>query len=377
MKVLLYINFLLVGFSLQAQPSQPSEVPGKLTGLPVNGAFSGVKGPAAAVKTLNTTFNNLLTAVKASKLFAEPVGFRGDIHANISRFQPQLGEKHYAGLLTILLKSYRVNNSGFVAAEDEASSTIKIYLNPSGFFSRTAGFFNAYDERYNIPHPFQKIPMVDSTADYTEYSFKSYGFPTGYYPQFSFRIVTASDRPVFIPFTRQQYLVYLIAVENFKKKESEQDIDRFKKELVQAKANLASEGKEEMKKIIQTSINGTEEAIVRAKGRIAASDAIIRDYQQGIEAMPDAEKKMTAYMDLSRTKDPHTERLVAPGRREGYPLYVINPDFYDNKLPPAKTQAVMIAYWHASGNFCPEHMKEKVKRIYDSIDYHYIKQSLK
>lgn len=85
---------------------------------------------------------------------------------------------------------------------------------------------------------------------------------------------------------------------------------------------------------------------------------------------------MTAYVDLTKSPPPNTERLVAPGRREGYPLYVLNPDFYDDRLAPTKTQSVVIAYWYGK-HTCADYMKKNVKQIYDDIDYKAIKESLK
>ena len=93
MKLLLYTTFALTTLSLQAQSVKLSEVPGKITGLPVNGAFTGVTGPAATVKTFNTTFGKLLDASMASKPLSAPAGFEVKFFANISKFQPQLGEK--------------------------------------------------------------------------------------------------------------------------------------------------------------------------------------------------------------------------------------------------------------------------------------------
>lgn len=201
MKKVLIIAAIVTGLSVHGQPNKLSDIPGEIKGLPVNGAFKGVEGAASAVKEFNETYTKLLNALKASKTFSEPIGFETLLSTSISQFHPQLGQKRYRGWMSVFLKAYLMSKSGLVKPEDHASSSIKIFLNDPDFFSRTAGFFKTYDAKYKIPHPFQKIPIVDSTPYYTEYSFKGYGFTNGYYPDFSFRSVTRSNRPIFIPFT--------------------------------------------------------------------------------------------------------------------------------------------------------------------------------
>lgn len=375
MKFLLYTTFALATLSLQAQSVKLSEVPGKITGLPVNGSFTGVTGPAATVKTFNTTFGKLLDASMASKPLSTPVGFEVKFFANISKFQPQLGEKRNTGTFNIFLFNYMVNQSGLMKKVDEAPAFIKMYLNATDFFTRTAGFFGAYDERLGIPHPFQSIPVVDSTEDYTTYSFKSYPFNKGYYADFTFRIVRGNNRPVFIPFTRKQYLEYLIAVEKLKIKESEEKTTDFKKELADARKRLAGEKKDDIQKIIRIAIEGNEKAIAREEKWMSDYNDKINGYRAGLADMGAEEENLTAYVDLNRTANARTERLVAPGRREGYALYVVNRHYYDNTQPPMKTQSVMVCYWYHP-QFCPDFLKERTRRIFESIDYHRIKESM-
>lgn len=344
MKFLLYTTFALATLSLQAQSVKLSEVPGKITGLPVNGSFTGVTGPAATVKTFNTTFGKLLDASMASKPLSTPVGFEVKFFANISKFQPQLGEKRNTGTFNIFLFNYMVNQSGLMKKVDEAPAFIKMYLNATDFFTQTAGFFGAYDERLGIPHPFQSIPVVDSTEDYTTYSFKGYPFNKGYYADFTFRIVRGNNRPVFIPFTRKQYLEYLIAVEKLKIKESEEKTNDFKKELADARKRLAGEKKDDIQKIIRIAIEGNEKAIAREEKWMSDYNDKINGYRAGLADMSAEEENLTAYVDMNRTANARTERLVAPGRREGYALYVVNRHYYDNTQPPMKTQSVMVCY---------------------------------
>lgn len=375
MKYLLYATFAFATLNLQAQSGKLSEVPGKITGLPVNGVFSGVTGSATAVKTFNTTFGKLLDASMVSRLLEKPVGFEAKVFANISKFQPQLGEKRHTGTFNIFLFNYTINNSGRPKKVDEAPAYIKMYLNSTDFFSHTAGFFGAYDERFHIPHPFQKIPVTDSTGDYIEYNFKSYPFSKGYYADFAFRVVRGNDQPVFIPFTRKQYLEYLIAAEKMRKAEAEEKNAGFKKQLADAKKQLAAEKKEDMKKILRISVEGTENAIAQQEKWIGECDDKIKDYRAGIVGMSAEEAKMTAYVDMNRTRNAQTERMVAPGRHEGYPLYMVNPNYYDDSRSPAKTQSVIICYWYHS-QFCPAFLQERTRRIFESIDYHKIKESM-
>ena len=169
--------------------------------------------------------------------------------------------------------------------------------------------FEAYDERLGIHILFKTYPLW-ILPNYTTYSTKL-PFNKGYYADFTFRIVRGNNRPVFIPFTRKQYLEYLIAVEKLKIKESEEKTADFKQELADARKRLAGEKKDDIQKIIRIGIEGTEKAIAREEKWMGEYNDKINGYRAGLADMSAEEEKLTAYVDMNRTANARTERLVA------------------------------------------------------------------
>lgn len=374
-KSIFLIVIFFIANGITAQSVSLSKVEGKVTGLPVNGVLKGIVGPAPTVKAFNYTMGKIIDAAFINRSLAGPVGYDVKVFGSISKFQPQLGEKRNTGMIGIFLYNYIRAKDDVVKRVDESPATIKMYLNSSHFFSRRAGFFDAYDERLQIQHPFQQIKMSDSTSDYIEYSFKNYPFNAGYYRDFAIRIIRKNDKPVFIPFSRKQYLKYLIAVEDMRLKDLKKDLQSFKNENNKTEKRLADPN-EKYKEILQIAYDGTKKTIAQTESFIEKSEQKISSYKQGISKMTAEECNETAYVDMGRKTDDLTAQLVDRGRREGHALYIVNPNYYDDKQPPYKTQSVMVVYWY-DPQFCPPFLQERIKQIVDGIDYHQIKESMK
>lgn len=372
-KQLLIAGTLLASLPIQAQPGGLAEVPGKITGLAANGTFRGV-----TANMLNTTFTKILHGAMTCKTLAAPRGFEAVIFITVSKFQPQLGEKRHTGTFNISLFNYLRDKNGVIKKVDEAPAYIKVYLNPEDFFTNRAGFFDAYDKKLKIPHPFQRIPVTDSTADYMAYSFKSYPFNAGYYRDFTIRILRRNPKPVFIPFTRKDYVQYLIAKEQFSIKETEEQITGFRKQIAQSKKNLEEPVFKNAQKVIKDGISITEATLRGLQTQNGLHQEHIRSYKSLLSKMPPDEAGATACVDVESTR--YSNRtlpyLVPYGRKEGRPLYIVNPDYYDNTQPPAKTQAMAVVYWYDQ-QFCPDHLKEKTRAIFEGIDYHQLKESMR
>ncbi|HET8574396.1 MAG TPA: hypothetical protein VFL76_11070 [Edaphocola sp.] len=355
MKTLFFFTFLLVTPALHAQTGNLSEIPGKITGLPANGTFKGISG-------------KIFEAARASKTLARPAGFEAGIYTG-------------AGIFEILLFNYTVDKTGSIKKVDEAPANIRIYLNPKDFFTRNAGFFDDYDEKLKIPHPFQRIPAGDSTADYVEYSFKNYPFNAGTDRDFAFRVLRGNNKPVFIPFTRKEYVQYLIAKEQLNIKNNEKSIAELKKDILQSQKNLKEPVYKDIQKTIEDGIRSMGNNISKIQAEIVPCTERISKYKDLVSKMSPGEAQAVAYVDVESHKyvNSDLQYLVPYGRKEGWPLYIVNPDYYDPTQPPSKPQAMIVTYWYWNGSpqeFCPDFLKERTKEIFESIDYHKLKESL-
>ncbi|MGH2645322.1 MAG: hypothetical protein ACRDE2_15315, partial [Chitinophagaceae bacterium] len=104
----------------------------------------------------------------------------------------------------------------------------------------------------------------------------------------------------------------------------------------------------------------------------------IENYKSLMAAMTEEELKTTAYVDMQNFRYSKNELkdLVPYGRQDGWPLYKVNPDYYDNALPPYVIQSIMVTYWYHK-QFCLDFLRKRTKEIFDQIDYHALKESMK
>ncbi|MGH2645802.1 MAG: hypothetical protein ACRDE2_17755, partial [Chitinophagaceae bacterium] len=268
MKCPLILFLLIPLFCMRSQGQlrqgiQPSEVKGKLNRMPVNGLFSQMEGKqnlkGNATKFIHAGLEKQLHAVLAASGLNPPVGFEADANTSVSSYQPNLGDKRYHARLFLNFREYTKDKSGKISRNDEGPAYIKLQSNRADFMTWNAGFFNDVNEKLKIPSLFQRIPVTDSTADYIEYNFKNYPFShSGAYDDFAIRVVGRNNKPPFVPFTRKEYLQYLIASKKQQIKNNEKQIADFKSQIVQSKNNLKEEVFKSSWKVIEEGITITQ-----------------------------------------------------------------------------------------------------------------------
>lgn len=373
---------MFAGIASSAQSGQPSEVQGKVTRSSANTILSrmatlnNIKGNAA--KLFYSSLDKQAQIISSISALNPPKGF--DVHLNISpgSYTPQVGDKRYRATVWLNFFEYYKNSTGKIVTGDEGSAKIDVESNPSVFMTFHAGFFESLDEKLNIPPFFQQIPITDSTADYVEYNFKNYAFPHQY-GDFSIRVVRRNNKPIFVPFTRKEYIQYLIVLQKSFIRENNERITKHQKEIEQGNETLKDKSiKDKYKTLVPTAIKSLQEGIVQARKENDSLQKKVERYNQIMSVMPQEELNAGARVDMRnfRYRKNEIEDLVPYGRYEGDPLYKVNPDYYDNSFPPNTVQAIMVTYWYHS-QFCPNFLRNRVKEIFEQIDYHALKESMK
>lgn len=369
--------------AVQAQQnSSPSEIAGKITSAAANSILSrmasqnNIKGNSA--KAFYASLDKQAEIISAVASLNPPIGF--DVHLNISpsSYVPQVGDKRYRSTVWLNFFEYYKNKAGKAVTGDEGSAKIEVESNPPAFMTFHAGHYERLDEKLKIPQFFQKIPVTDSTADYVEYNFRSYGFPHQY-GDFSIRVVRKHNKPIFIPFTRREYIQYLIALQKSFIHENEERIINNKREISEGEKTLKDKSiKEEYKTLVPMVIRSNQEGIEKAKKDNDSLQKKIDRYNQIMSSMPQDELSAGANVDMKNFRYSKNEikDLVPYGRSEGDALFKVNPDYYDNLLPPNAIQAIMVTYWYHN-QFCPDFLRKEVKGIFEQLDYHKLKESMK
>ena len=376
-------QFILLGlflFCSQLSPAQKNEWALNEKGIitfPPNANFQRIKELKSADRTaLNNTINQQFKIISNSDFLNPPVGFNIKVASGITPVSP-FGNKeritYYATFAMHCLQ--RDNNSGVIKPTYEYSSSIKINANDLEGFCFHTGYFYKECERLKIPLFFQKFPVVSSTEDYEEINFKQYGFDH-FYGDFPVRILKRNNKPVFIPYTRKEFFQFLIKYYQDNLKRSEEIRDKSKKSYKDIK-NYIADGKnpEAMREAYQKSMPNYENNITQWNKNVDENRALLKKTNDAIADMTAEEAAQTTYIDMNK-QGSFLEKLTQPGKLDGEPLYQINPDYFDHKSTASDVQLLVVTYeFHRS--ISSDFMKKRVTEIFNSIDFHQLKLSMK
>ncbi len=260
-----------------------------------------------------------------------------------------------------------------------------------------------------------EIKRTEGRVDYYEYpgavpdyvvNYSKWEFINGY-------IIRNGDQPLFIPFTRKEYLQqYLLEMESFYKKQREmmlkftivtsrEDIDKELKERIAEIKKFTEQGvwgysKENMEQRIKKAEefyqNKKEEEASKIKNitkeaddNYTASVQLIKDY---LQKKPAAElnnpvaykfgdKLVNALYEVSNTRRMLNELEAKPGERSwglNKQLCYINKDYFNNALPPDVPQFIAIEFVNIEN--VHKHLNAIVANINREYDFSALKMLL-
>lgn len=262
---------------------------------------------------------------------------------------------------------------------------IGMEANAEDHFFRQVGNFWEDCSHADFPLFFEQPPISDSTADYIELNFKNYGYPA-IAPDKPFRIIKRNDKPLFVPLTRKEFVQFLIAQKKYEIKEDEKTIPDLQKNIKQSQETLKNPPSymtEDFKKALAEGVSKIQKAVDETKEEISKKQEKIKQYESMIHAMSPAEAASAARLDEDKITDDFdkSKKLVPVGRMEGVGLYKINPNYYDRSAAAPGAQLIFV-YYHLTNLSAFEktqfnYLEKKTMDIFDHLNYHQLKESMK
>jgi hypothetical protein len=324
--------------------------------------------PDAKATSLANTTNKIMDVVCESSQLNPPVGFDAEVNMAASDLEfkatkPQLKVFCY---LRYLMK----DNSGQVKKSMDGAD-INLWINRFDAFNQAGNYWQACDQ-LKLPLFFEEIPLSDSTSDYI--SFKHAGY--------DIRVILANNKPFFVPLTRKEFVQFLIARGAQALKEDQEALETSRKSKTTI-AKLMATQTESDKAYSASAVRSIDDGIGQWQKNIQQQEKENRACQSLLNSMAPQEAAAPARMDYNKKSNSQRfgglDQLVPVGRREGVLLTKVNPDYY-NKSPLAPVaQMIMVYYGWPTVGFAqdPDYLQQKTMDIFNQLDYHALKESMK
>ena len=362
---------------------------GKLSGNETAGYFKRIDVVKNLDKTKKASLKKCLAAQLkiffSDPLFNPPKGFNARTGFGIS-------EDPFAKTISFPTCSFGFNFY-YLIKDDKTGGTkvsmhgtlIGMETNAADHFFRQVGNFWKDCSDAKFPLFFEKPPITDSTADYIELDFKNYGY-AHIAPDKPFRIVRRNDAPLFSPLSRKEFLQFLIAQKKYQINEDEKTIIDLQKSVKESQETLKSAPSyldESTKKALANGVTTIETQIAKSRQEIKNEQTKIQEYESVIKAMPPQEAASPVRLDENRSTPDFDElkRMVAFGRMEGVGLYKINPSYYDRSVGSPAAQLIFVYYKLPNMSVFEKtqlnYLEQKTLDIFNHLDYHALKESMK
>jgi hypothetical protein len=229
----------------------------------------------------------------------------------------------------------------------------------------------------DIPDFFEEIPVTDSTADYIEINYRYYKHPHSVPPN-PIRIIRRNDKPVFVPFSRKNFVGYLLAKSTHNVKVWKDIIKDEEKNIQEANKNIANPVFSQARDALAASVKTMQGQVADAREKVKKFEAETQRFRDLLHTMPPAEANAPARV-TDKGEFGSFESLVPLGRQEGDALYKVNPDYFDASPNAPGAQVIIVYYrWEILGAYVqdPNYLQQKIIDIFHQLDYHQLKESM-
>lgn len=270
----------------------------------------------------------------------------------------------------------RYNSTGVVKTSMDGTGLVFLTNGIRSFCSQWGNFWKDCD-KLKIPSFFEQVPITDSTADYIELNFSAQGNNAGE----PIRIVKRNNKPLFIPYSKKEYLQYLVARENYRINEARQNIKENRQHMEEAKKNASIPANLPIKEALENAVKTMEKQIVDMNAGIVVKQTRLAHYQEVLNGLAPAESAAGVRLDGQKRSEEFFgfEQIVPYGRHEGTALYKINPGYFD-RSPGAPCVQLIIVYYdipHASAFVtAPDYLQRETVDIFNQLDYHALRESM-
>lgn len=325
--------------------------------------------PDAKATTLANTVNQMMDIICRSSQLNPPVGFDAKVDVAAS----DLGLKETKPYLKVYcFLRYLIRDLHTTQVKKSMDGT-DLYLNINWFdlFDQAGNYWQACSE-LKLPLFFEEIALSDSTNDYIAFKYKGD----------QMRMVLANNKPFFVPLMRKEFVQFLIARGRQALKADQEALETSRKSKPMI-TKLMETQNESDKAYSASTLKSIDAVIAQWKKNIQQQEIDIKRCQSFLSSMTPEEAAAPARMDYNKKNNSQLfgglDQLVPAGRREGVMLTKINPGYY-NKSPKAPVAQLITLYyvWPSIGFVQdPDFLQQKTIDIFNQLDYHQLKESMK
>jgi len=367
--------FVLTGLLLpciiaatQTKPDFAMHVAGKLTrSQDVYKFIHGFKAiPDSKAASLAKTATQIQDAICKLPQLNPPTGF--DANNGVATYDVELKNKE-PQLKVFCFLRYLENDThtGKVITSMDGAD-IYFDINAFDLFDQIGNYWQECD-KIKFPIFFEELPITDSSADYIQTTVKGR----------TVRIIK-TNRPLFIPLSRKEFLQFLIARDHLRIKENQRLMNDGKKQIADTKKNISDPLYQSLKSALEQTIPAIEQQIEKLDKEIESLQQKIVHFYGVMNAMSAEEAAAPARLDYNKKSDElfGLEQLVPVDRREGVLLQRINPGYYNYSANAPAAQLITVYYsWPVIG-FAedPDYVQQTALDIFNQVDYHVLKMSI-
>lgn len=378
--ILRWIGMAIAGLSAVAARGQEDlrEVPGKIENYSGReGAPNVLNNDGLDAATLGA-MKAQLAAINALAMrcpeFRQPMGFGLRVQFSINKPSPY----HYPlqqqtdGMIWMAMHPLFRDNQGKIR-EDETPAGVVLRVNAMAAIFPDQ--FNNECDEYKLPRFFSQKEFIitNSNAGYAELS--------------DGRRVITNGRPLVVPYTQEQYLLFQLKQKEKLLADQQQGLLRAKE--TKARAATATDGhkvtaadKDNPKydyllailslsdtniAAAKTAVEKTQGQLNRLNGRLNSMSAAERQRQAYIYGVSGAAGNIDPdrMLELTAPDDPHAEALVTP-----------NPAYFNNALPKTAVQLITVVP-DISARFASTRLETIVKNVVGCLDYAALKKMIR
>ena len=322
--------------------------------------------PDAKAFSLAKTATKIEDAVCSLPQLNPPIGFNAE--NDVATYDLELKNKEPSLNVFCYLRYLKKDlHTGAIKTSMDGAD---LYFNINEFdlFHQIGNYWEECD-KIKFPIFFEALPVTDSTADYMQTAIKGR----------TVRIVT-TNKPLFIPLTRKEFLQFLIARDNYRIKENRDLVNDENEQITDTKKNISNPIYQSVKSRLEQTITTMEEQIKKLNGETTSLQQKIVHFREVMNAMSTEEAAAPARLDYNKKSDElfGLEQLVPVGRREGVLLNRVNPDYYNHSVNAPAAQLITVYYYWPTIGFekDPDYLQQTALDIFKQLNYHALKMSL-
>ena len=324
--------------------------------------------PDAKAMSLANTVNKIMDIVCQSSQLNPPVGFDAevDVAASDLEFKTTRPKLYVYCYLRYLMK----DKNGQVKKSMDGAD-LNLWINRFDAFSQAGNYWKACSE-LKLPLFFEEIPLSDSTNDYISFKYAGHDI----------RMVLANNKPFFVPLTRKEFVQFLIARGGQALKEDQEALETSRKSKATITKLMATQNESD-KAYSASAVKSIDDDIEQTQKNIEQQKIAIRTCESFLNTMTPQEAAAPARMNYNKKSNSQgfggLDQLVPVGRREGMMLTKINPDYYNKSTQAPVAQMIMVYYAWPTVGFAqdPDYLQQKTIDIFNQLDYHALKESMK